>query len=116
VIYLRIQVLDQVHLVNAYGKDQNDDVSPDDKKAIRRFVQILTPIRHARSAGRPTRSARRRSSQALEAAMGSVPRFGAENVPTGTAAEELAISENAVIAAKSRVIERLGEESGYPMW
>ena len=54
-IYLRIQELDQVHLVTAYGKDQKDDVSADDKKTIRRFVQILTPIRHARSvpAGRP---------------------------------------------------------------
>ena len=85
----RIQELDQVHLVAAYGKDQKDDVSADDKKAIRRFVQILTPIWHARSAGRPTRSARRGSSQALEAAIGSVPRFGTENVPTGTAAEDL---------------------------
>jgi hypothetical protein len=41
VIYLHIQELDQVHLVTVCGKDQNDDVSADDKKAFRRFVQIL---------------------------------------------------------------------------
>jgi hypothetical protein len=41
VIYLHIQELDQVHLVTVYGKNQKDDVSADDKKAFRRFVQIL---------------------------------------------------------------------------
>ena len=41
VVYLHLQDLDQIHLVTVYGKDQKDDLSADDKKAFRRFVQIL---------------------------------------------------------------------------
>jgi RNA polymerase sigma-70 factor, ECF subfamily len=39
-------------------------------------------------------------------------RFGVENVPAGKVAEELGLSENAVIIAKSRVLKRLREEAG----
>ena len=39
-------------------------------------------------------------------------RFGVEDVPAGRVAEELGISENAVILAKSRVLKRLREEAG----
>jgi hypothetical protein len=41
VIYLHIQEADQIHLVTVYGKDQKDDLSADDKKLYRQFVQIL---------------------------------------------------------------------------
>src|SRR5271168_3132070 len=41
VIYLHIQDVDQIHLVTVYGKDQKDDLSADDKKLYRQFVQIL---------------------------------------------------------------------------
>jgi hypothetical protein len=37
-----------VNHVTVYGKDQKDDVSADEKKAFRRFVQILKD--HARRA------------------------------------------------------------------
>jgi RNA polymerase sigma-70 factor (ECF subfamily) len=39
-------------------------------------------------------------------------RFGVDGVPAGRAAEELGLSENAVILAKSRVLKRLREEAG----
>jgi RNA polymerase sigma-70 factor, ECF subfamily len=39
-------------------------------------------------------------------------RFGVERVPAGRVAEELGISENAVILAKSRVLKRLRQEAG----
>jgi RNA polymerase sigma-70 factor (ECF subfamily) len=39
-------------------------------------------------------------------------RFGVEGVPAGRVAQELGLSENAVILAKSRVLKRLREEAG----
>jgi RNA polymerase sigma-70 factor, ECF subfamily len=39
-------------------------------------------------------------------------RFGIDEVPAGRVAEELGLSENAVILAKSRVLKRLREEAG----
>jgi RNA polymerase sigma-70 factor (ECF subfamily) len=39
-------------------------------------------------------------------------RFGVYGVPAGRVAEELGLSENAVILAKSRVLKRLREEAG----
>jgi RNA polymerase sigma-70 factor (ECF subfamily) len=39
-------------------------------------------------------------------------RFGVENVPAKKVAEELGISENAAILARSRVLKRLREEAG----
>jgi RNA polymerase sigma-70 factor, ECF subfamily len=39
-------------------------------------------------------------------------RFGVDNVPVGEVAEELGLSENAVILARSRVLKRLREEAG----
>jgi RNA polymerase sigma-70 factor (ECF subfamily) len=39
-------------------------------------------------------------------------RFGVEGLPSGRVAEELGLSENAVILAKSRVLRRLREEAG----
>jgi RNA polymerase sigma-70 factor (ECF subfamily) len=39
-------------------------------------------------------------------------RFGVEGVPAGRVAEELGLSENAVVLAKSRVLKRLREEAG----
>ncbi len=39
-------------------------------------------------------------------------RFGVDGVPAGQVAEELGLSENAVILAKSRVLKRLREEAG----
>jgi RNA polymerase sigma-70 factor, ECF subfamily len=39
-------------------------------------------------------------------------RFGVDGVPAGRVAEELGLSENAVILAKSRVLRRLREEAG----
>jgi len=43
-------------------------------------------------------------------------RFGVEGVPAGRVAEELGLSENAVILAKSRVLKRLREEAGDLLW
>jgi RNA polymerase sigma-70 factor, ECF subfamily len=43
-------------------------------------------------------------------------RFGVEVVPAGRVAEELGLSENAVILAKSRVLKRLREEAGDLLW
>jgi RNA polymerase sigma-70 factor (ECF subfamily) len=39
-------------------------------------------------------------------------RFGVEGVPAGRVAEQLGLSENAVILAKSRVLKRLRQEAG----
>ena len=39
-------------------------------------------------------------------------RFGVDGVPAGRVGEELGLSENAVILAKSRVLKRLREEAG----
>jgi RNA polymerase sigma-70 factor (ECF subfamily) len=39
-------------------------------------------------------------------------RFGVDGVPAGRVAEELGLSENAVIMAKSRVLKRLRQEAG----
>jgi hypothetical protein len=41
VIYLHIHDVNQIHLVTVYGKDQKDDLSADEKKLYRQFVQIL---------------------------------------------------------------------------
>ncbi len=43
-------------------------------------------------------------------------RFGVEGVPAARVAEELGLSENAVILAKSRVLRRLREEAGDLLW
>jgi len=43
-------------------------------------------------------------------------RFGVEGVPAERVAEEMGISENAVILAKSRVLKRLREEAGDLLW
>jgi len=43
-------------------------------------------------------------------------RFGVDGVPAGRVAEELGLSENAVILAKSRVLKRLREEAGELLW
>jgi RNA polymerase sigma-70 factor, ECF subfamily len=42
--------------------------------------------------------------------------FGVDGVPAGRVAEELGITENAVILAKSRVLKRLREEAGDLLW
>jgi RNA polymerase sigma-70 factor (ECF subfamily) len=42
--------------------------------------------------------------------------FGVDGVPAGRVAEELGLSENAVILAKSRVLKRLREEAGDLLW
>jgi RNA polymerase sigma-70 factor (ECF subfamily) len=39
-------------------------------------------------------------------------RFGIEGIPTALVAQELGLSENAVILAKARVLKRLREEAG----
>jgi RNA polymerase sigma-70 factor (ECF subfamily) len=39
-------------------------------------------------------------------------RFGIDGVPAARVAQELGLSENAVILAKSRVLKRLREEAG----
>jgi hypothetical protein len=41
-----------------------------------------------------------------------IRRFGVAGEPAGHVAEELGLSENAVILAKSRVLKRLQEEAG----
>ncbi len=41
VIYFHIEELNQIHLITVYGKDQKDDLSSNDKKLYRQFVQIL---------------------------------------------------------------------------
>ena len=46
------------------------------------------------------------------AKMSATTRFGVDVVPAGRVAEELGLSENAVILAKSRVLKRLREEAG----
>jgi RNA polymerase sigma-70 factor, ECF subfamily len=43
-------------------------------------------------------------------------RFGVDGVPAGRVAEELGLSDNAVILAKSRVLKRLREEAGDLLW
>ena len=43
-------------------------------------------------------------------------RFGVDGVPAAHVAEELGLTENAVILAKSRVLKRLREEAGDLLW
>ncbi len=43
-------------------------------------------------------------------------RFGVDGVAAGRVAQELGLSENAVILAKSRVLKRLREEAGELLW
>jgi RNA polymerase sigma-70 factor (ECF subfamily) len=43
-------------------------------------------------------------------------RFGVDGIPVGRVGEELGLSENAVIRAKSRVLKRLREEAGDLLW
>jgi RNA polymerase sigma-70 factor (ECF subfamily) len=43
-------------------------------------------------------------------------RFGVDGVPAGRVDEELGLSDNAVILAKSRVLKRLREEAGDLLW
>jgi hypothetical protein len=44
VIYLHLAELNQIHLITVYGKDQKDDLSTDDKKLYRQFVQTLKDL------------------------------------------------------------------------
>ena len=48
VIYLHIEEADEIHLITVYDKDQKDDLTAEDKKLFRQFVQILK-----RSPGNP---------------------------------------------------------------
>jgi hypothetical protein len=41
VIYLHVEELDQIHSITIYGKDQQDDLSADDKNAYKLLVRIL---------------------------------------------------------------------------
>ena len=41
VVYLHLEKFDQIHFITIYGKDQKDDLSADEKKLYRRFVEIL---------------------------------------------------------------------------
>jgi len=41
VIYLHIEEANVIHLITVYGKDQKDDLSADDKRLYRQFVQVL---------------------------------------------------------------------------
>ena len=41
VIYLHIPEVDQIHFITIYGKDQQDDLSSDDKGLYRQYVQTL---------------------------------------------------------------------------
>ena len=41
VIYLHVEELDRIHLLTIYGKDQQDDLSDDDKKLYRKLVGVL---------------------------------------------------------------------------
>jgi RNA polymerase sigma-70 factor, ECF subfamily len=43
-------------------------------------------------------------------------RFGIDQIPAGRVAEELGLSANAVILAKSRVLKRLRQEAGDLLW
>ena len=43
-------------------------------------------------------------------------RFGVDGVPARRVAEELGLTENAVIAAKSRILKRIREEAGDLLW
>ena len=46
----------------------------------------------------------------------SFQRFGVEGVPAGRVVEELGLSENALILAKSRDLKRSTEEAGDLLW
>ena len=41
VIYPHLEVLDEIHLITLYGKDQKDDLSAEDIAFYRRLVGIL---------------------------------------------------------------------------
>lgn len=41
VVYLHIAAADQIYLITVYDKDQKEDLSADDKKLYRQFVQML---------------------------------------------------------------------------
>ncbi len=41
VIYLHIEELEQIHFITVYGKDDQDDISDDDKKSYRKLVEAL---------------------------------------------------------------------------
>jgi hypothetical protein len=41
VIYLHVPDLDQIYLVTVYGKDEQDDLSAEDKKLYRRLAGVL---------------------------------------------------------------------------
>jgi hypothetical protein len=41
VIYLHIKAADEIHLITIYGKDQQDDLTAEDKKLFRHLVRIL---------------------------------------------------------------------------
>ena len=41
VVYLHIAAANRIYLITVSGKDQNDDLSADDKKLYRQLVQML---------------------------------------------------------------------------
>ena len=41
VVYLHFAELDRIYLITIYGKDQQDDLSADDKKLYRELVRML---------------------------------------------------------------------------
>jgi hypothetical protein len=51
VIYLNLPEMDQIVLITVYGKDQKDDLTPEDKAQYRRLVQVLKQQARRRAAG-----------------------------------------------------------------
>jgi hypothetical protein len=41
VVYLNLEEFHQIHFITIYAKDQKDDLSTDEKKLYRQFVEIL---------------------------------------------------------------------------
>ncbi len=82
--------------------DPNDDLAREwdrdhDKHVVQRILAVVQP-------------------DFAPATWQAFQRFGIDGVPAGRVAEELGISENAVILAKSRVLKRLREEAGDLLW
>lgn len=53
VIYLNLPEVDQIVLITIYGKDQKDDLTPEDKAQYRRLVQVLKQQARRRAGGDP---------------------------------------------------------------
>lgn len=41
VIYIDIEVKETIYLINAYAKNEQEDLTPDEKKALKILVQLL---------------------------------------------------------------------------